>query len=360
VIEAALPAARAAHFAATLLIEGCVLFHFFVAPSGAKDDFRHFLNRTMAVAWIVAVISGIAWWLLLAAQIDGSSITEALADGTAWTLLTQTQFGTAWMLRTLGFVLLSISLFKSRRQSKSPLIPAQAGTGRTGEGLCVALSIVLSVALTASLAWSGHGAATPGAKGGLHLAADVLHLIASGIWLGGLLPYAILLAMRPDRAAETTRRFSLLATVSVLVLLPTGIVNGWMILPSLDALTGTLYGQLLLAKIGLFLLMLAFAGVNRFVLTPRLASANSDNARRRLIIHSGCEIALGLSILALVGVLGTLAPVPEEQHHHAMAALSYSLTGGGASAAGPRSGRSSIASRKPMPHSATKAQAANT
>jgi putative copper export protein len=39
------------------------------------------------------------------------------------------------------------------------------------------------------------------------------------------------------------------------------------ILGGIDALTGTLYGRLLIAKVGLFLLMLAFAGVNRFVLT---------------------------------------------------------------------------------------------
>ncbi len=40
-----------------------------------------------------------------------------------------------------------------------------------------------------------------------------------------------------------------MATVSVLIVLPTGIINGWSILPSLGALTGTLYGQLLLTKV---------------------------------------------------------------------------------------------------------------
>jgi hypothetical protein len=133
------------------------------------------------------------------------------------------------------------------------------------------------------------------------------------------------------------------------------------ILGGIDALTGTLYGRLLIAKVGLFLLMLAFAGVNRFVLTAQLATSNSENARARLIIHSGCEIALGLAVLGIVGLLGTLTPMPEEPHRDAIASARYSgALGGGSSAAGPRNGRSSMAIKNPMPQSATKAQAANT
>ena len=48
--------------------------------------------------------------------------------------------------------------------------------------------------MLASLAWAGHGAATPGAAGDLHLAADVLHLLAAGLWLGTLPPLVLLLA----------------------------------------------------------------------------------------------------------------------------------------------------------------------
>jgi len=352
VIEVALPAARAVHFAATLLIEGWVLFQFVVGPSvtrrAAKDVFGNLSSRTVGLAWILAMASGTAWWLLLAAQIEGSSIAEALSDGTAWALLTQTQFGWSWIARAIGFLLFAIAFTYANR------------TGAEHAGLN---AVRLAFALTGSLAWSGHGAATPGVLGHVHLAADLSHLMASGMWLGGLLPFAALLLLEPQAAADTTRRFSMLATLSVLILLPTGIINGFAILPSLDALTGTLYGRLLLAKLALFGLMLAFAAVNRFALTPRLASSNSANARSRLIIHSGCEIALGLAILSLVGVLGTLTPMqPTEKHHHA--ALNYSTvaggSGGGSIVPGPRSGRSSIAIRQIMPQIATKAQAANT
>jgi putative copper resistance protein D len=96
----------------------------------------------------------------------------------------------------------------------------------------------------------------------------------------------------------------------------TGILNSWLLLGSVSALGTTLYGKLLLAKIVLFALMLAFAAVNRLVLTPQLAAKSqvSERARSRLAIHSGCELALGAAILVLVGVLGTLAPPAHGSH----------------------------------------------
>jgi putative copper resistance protein D len=57
--------------------------------------------------------------------------------------------------------------------------------------------------------------------------------------------------------------------------------------------------------------MLAFAAVNRFALTPQLALLSDDrrqDAFRALSRNTLIEIALGLSIFAMVGVLGTLHP----------------------------------------------------
>ena len=300
-IDGALVTARAVHFTATLLLQGSICFRFFVAEpalggaSGGGD--RPWLNGMAASAGIVAILSGAAWLLLLAAEITGASVSDAIADGTAWTLLTQTQFGIAWQARAAGFVLLAVCMIE--------LDPARPARWLAG------LALLLSVGLSGSIVWAGHGAATPGVLGAVHVAIDFLHLAAAGVWLGGLLPFTVLLLQsKPHARAELTRRFSLLATVSVLVLLPSGIANGWFMLGGIGALTGTLYGRLLLAKIALFFVMLAFAAVNRFVLTPQLASnaATSKGATNRLAIHSDCEIALGVAILAIVGVLGILPP----------------------------------------------------
>ena len=65
--------------------------------------------------------------------------------------------------------------------------------------------------------------------------------------------------------------------------------------------------------------LLGFAAVNRLRLTPRLMRAPSTGAEQRrrildrLARNSTCEFALGLVVLAIVGILGTLAPA---SHHH--------------------------------------------
>jgi copper transport protein len=58
-------------------------------------------------------------------------------------------------------------------------------------------------------------------------------------------------------------------------------------------------------KVGLFAAMLGIAAVNRFYLTPRLSTSR---AQRALAGNSLAETGLGLGVLLLVGLLGTMAP----------------------------------------------------
>ena len=104
----------------------------------------------------------------------------------------------------------------------------------------------------------------------------------------------------------------MLGIVSVATLLATGIVNSWILVGSFHALVITEYGRLLMFKIAVFAIMLVFAAVNRFRLTPRLALAPGSEtqlmALRQLTRNSSIEIALGFVIFAIVGMLGTLHP----------------------------------------------------
>jgi putative copper export protein len=179
------------------------------------------------------------------------------------------------------------------------------------------LALALAATMLASLAWSGHGAATPGAPGDLHLAADILHLLAAGFWLGTLAPLALLLATARragdvrwmEVAQFATRRFSKMAVASVLVLLVGGLINTWFLAGTVPALVGTDYGRVLLTKIALFVAMLMLASVNLLRLTPRLAGAEATartvgQLRRSALLETG----FGVGVLAIVGVLGRLPP----------------------------------------------------
>jgi putative copper resistance protein D len=182
------------------------------------------------------------------------------------------------------------------------------------------VGLAAGLALVAAIAWTGHAGATLGELGDLHLAADVLHLLAASAWIGGLAGLAVLFAVgrrRPSREwrpleFDAVERFSVLGMVSVAVLIASGAVNSWILVGSVRGLLLTDYGRLLLLKITAFVVMVGFAAVNRFLLTPRLAagakSGTVPNALAPLKRNTLIEIGLGLAIFAVVGVLGTMHP----------------------------------------------------
>ncbi len=174
----------------------------------------------------------------------------------------------------------------------------------------------------ATLAWTGHGAMDEGTLGWVHLSADILHLIAAGIWVGALVGLVLLVA-RPVARVDAahlmlTHRalhgFGAVGTIVVGTIVVTGLVNTWLLvgIANVPNLPATLYGQLLIAKLVLFAAMLGLAALNRFRLTPvfeRSVAADDHAAALATLRGSLCvETACVIAILALVAWLGTLAP----------------------------------------------------
>jgi putative copper export protein/mono/diheme cytochrome c family protein len=304
-------AVRAAHVAASVAAAGAVLLRLWVAAPALRGvgsvPWRDRLDRQInIIAWsslAVFFVSAIAWLLLVAAEVSGQSFDDIFASGAVATLLTSTRFGHVWIVRVTLALILSVYLLRAK--------PDTQPFSRPG---CTATA--LAAALLGALALAGHGGATPGTAGVVHLIADVAHAIAAGVWVGGLLPFALLLAAA-RRAGDTpalgvardaTRRFSNLGLASVATLLATGIVNTIFLAGSVPALLGTNYGQLLLLKITLFLAMVVIAAVNRLKLTPELSAGPAAPALRRLQRNALVEAALGLIIIGIVGALGSIPP----------------------------------------------------
>jgi copper resistance protein D len=299
---------RALHFAATSMTAGVLLFQAAMRSlvSGSGEAIATRLRRQgRRLAWTglaVTLASGVLWFLLQAVAISGLPLDQALNSEVLSKVLQRTQFGRVAEIRLVLAAMLAVCLASDR-------LP-----------LARWLASVVALGLTAAIAWSGHAAATLGELGHLHLAADALHLAAAAGWIGGLVPLAVLLgeARRHPSVAGVglaqgvTKRFSTLGMISVATLLVTGVVSAWILVGSLHALVVTPYGLLLLLKIVVFAVMLVLAAINRFWLTPQLAVWSADQPRpgalRRLTRNSVVEIALGLAIFAIVGVLGTLHP----------------------------------------------------
>jgi copper resistance protein D len=316
--------ARAIHFASAIMIVGIGVFEALVAgpalecaapAAGIATSFRARMAGFTWAGLAVALVSGGVWLLLLAAKIADKSVYEVTTDGTAWIVLTKTRFGIDWQLRLLTAGLLAGCLFLSKR----------------GKGDFVAYRLpftILTAVFAGMLAWSGHGGASPGVPGYVHIAADFVHLTAAGAWVGGLIPLVWLLGMlrRSGRkgwvhvASDITWRFSDLGILAVGAILLTGIVNVWFLAGGTQGLTATHYGHLLLFKIALFVAMFCFAAINRHYLVPELSIHVDDpelgmRAVRILQRNAVLEILLGLIILAIVAILG-ITPPGIETHEH--------------------------------------------
>jgi putative copper resistance protein D len=112
----------------------------------------------------------------------------------------------------------------------------------------------------------------------------------------------------PDTAAAVVRHFSRLGLASVPILAATALFQGWGLSGGLRGLTGTAYGAVLLVKIGLFAALIVIAARNRFQLTPALAAGDGERSRRALAQSIALETILGLAVVLIAGVLGSLEP----------------------------------------------------
>ncbi len=320
-------AVRFVHLGSLTLLIGAFAFLLLVGrpafrKGGAERalDFERFDRLLLVLAeWslLIAFASALAWLGLQATVASGLPLGQALTLKTVGTILTGTHFGRVWEVRLALIALLAWFLFFREREQDE-----RDWTAVRLEG------VLLAGGLASALAWAGHAAATEGSARLTHLAADAVHLLAAGVWLGGLCPLAVLLAWArrsPDAswtavAQEATRRFSLLGLVSVSVLTLTGTVNGWILVGGIPPLLGTPYGRLLLVKLGLLLPLIGLAAWNLLRLKPALLAppdgvggGSRIAILRRLTRTAVAEASLGAAVLLVVGALGITPPALHDQ-----------------------------------------------
>jgi putative copper resistance protein D len=303
-IDEGLILSRFVHHAALLFAFGVCFFPVSAFPASERQAAlacRNKYKNSLFAAGFIALASGLSFLLFTAASMAGS-ISEALSPETMGDVLAETGFGLVWSIH-LGLIA-AFTILAGRN----------IRLGRYAISLAL-----LSAACLASLAGVGHTQAQEGIHSAVHMIADGIHLLAAGAWLGGLAPLLVIVMRRPyrDSRAEidishVLMRFSGMGYAAVALLIGTGLINSWYLVPSISQLPGTLYGQLLIVKLGLFAAMLLLAGMNRFWLVPCLrvwdGSAQSQASLLRLRRHVIGEQLLGVLIVGLVSVLGTLSP----------------------------------------------------
>lgn len=262
--------------------------------------------RGSAVSVLVAVVAGLVALAYQTAIVSGRR-AAALEPASIATVLIETQAGRIWLAR-LGLLVLVAAFVLLAPRAISRL-----------DWLAVRGEVVLLAALALGLiAAAGHASAvTPGATGAI--ASDALHLLATGIWVGGLLPLgALLIAASRESGADArpyavlaTRRFSRVALACLVALVVSGVVNAVVHIGGVPALVGTTYGRLLLLKLLLLLPVLLLGWLNRRVLIPRLsgeAATVGRPAMRSLGRFVGLEALLALTLLVVVAVMSVTPP----------------------------------------------------
>jgi putative copper export protein len=274
----ALTLLRWLHDAAMLSLFGALMFAPAILPRELRPVMRGLLTR-------------IAWW----------SGISALLAGVAW-LLAET--ASVAQVQALGAIIGAVPAFVGYLRFGQLLL---------GQLACIAGTLVLCRWSGAALGlagcalalqpWFGH----PGEAGTGLAVSELLHLLAAGTWLGGLLPLLTCLAILPPaQAARVSRRFTWIGIAAVLTRWGSGLAQGLVLAGGAHGLIATMYGHVALLKAGLFMLALVFAAINGFVLTARLAC---DAAAVRAMRWSvSAEALIGCAILLAAAWLSGLPP----------------------------------------------------
>jgi putative copper resistance protein D len=256
---------------------------------------------------VAAIVGGILMLGHQAAVFEGRP-GAAFDPGAIRRVLLETQLGIVWLARHALLLLLV------------GFVAAGLNVSRPADWFAMRVqALMLSVLALGLLAASGHAVAVePGT--GQAIAVAVVHLVATGVWVGALPALAALLraAARAGSAdlrayaARASRRFSHAALLSVLALVGTGTWNALSHIGSIPALVGTPYGRMLLLKLALLTVILGLAAHARRHVVPALlggAEAALGRLRRVALVETG----LAAGILLIVAVMGLTKPARHEQ-----------------------------------------------
>lgn len=167
--------------------------------------------------------------------------------------------------------------------------------------LLILLEVAVSHSATASAWWP------------VGPVADAAHLYGAALWVGGLL--AVVYARRwlreptpPDFSRAVLEGFSGFASLGVVLIVSAGIVLGIVLVGTLDALVGTAYGWVVLAKGALLVPMVALGAWNRRTLRRTETGGTTAETIRTLGRNLRAEAVLGAAVLVLAGLLVTMSP----------------------------------------------------
>lgn len=281
------------YFLSLALLSGGLAFRLLVVPGPLRPETERRFYRVLALGAVGSIEVGILAFLLRAEDALQLPFVDFLY-GDLSPIAGGTRFGTAFVAMTLGFALVAALVFLAWLSDRARLLwPA----------------FVLSLGFASGLSLSGHSAADAGSSW-LSQLADWAHLSAASIWVGGLVQLAFVIwPLEPELRRRAFLRFSRLATGLIVVIVGAGIYLSVLRLPHLSDLWSEGYGQVLLVKLGLVSLALAWGAAHHFLVRPALERGAPVFARLPRSLAG--ESAVGMAILLAAAVLVDSKPPPQ-------------------------------------------------
>ncbi len=289
---------RAVGYVGMFVAAGLVAFAVLFLPTGSASDRAR--CRLVTGARVGAVTTVVAWLagLPLTAMYQLGGGAGSLTRSATWSTLPPTEYAVTGAV--VAGVAVAVVLLGRGQPVRS-----------RGRAAVVAGALAVSAP-----ALTGHTrAATPEV---LAVGADVLHLLAGSVWLGGLVGLALALPTlsgRDTTAGEVLARFSGVAAGILAALVVSGSLLTWRIVGSWSGLVETTYGRLLLVKIAIAVVAVLIAAWNRYALLPRLQQAarrrDRDTGTRLVGRSTAAEAAVLLVVLSVTGLLVDRSPEPE-------------------------------------------------
>jgi copper transport protein len=315
---------KAAILIAASLLVGALVFLSLITPAESSTEARAGFERRVLTVLAMAFVA-----LALAGGVD--LLFQAVDINTSVSQVLKTQWGERWWWRHL--VLIQPAL----------LIPIMFRSQNARRGLAMG-ALVGAACYLAIASSTSHGAAGGGAFWAT--ASDFVHLLGACVWIGMLAILALHFfwarqaltgQARYEAQAGALRRFSLIAVVSVTLILFTGVINAIIEVGSFGDLFNTGYGEVLLLKLLLLVPLLAIGGRNAYLLRPQIvqeAAERSTEQRREFLRELETELnktirwelGVAVAVLAVVAVLVQLTPtrgrveVPEQSGKYVLTA----------------------------------------
>jgi copper transport protein len=261
---------------------------------------------------LVKLAAGSGCLILLGGVAELAGIARVFDVG--WSEALDTQPSSAAMLRLLAGVMVLLGLFDQT-------VPVDAPAGEAGAdgdeatpdldvrwvpGAASAFGIVGAVLGALSFGFDGH-TVSEGSRL-VHAATNVVHVLAGGVWAGGVVALLVVVTWR-RRSAERRPagamvvQFSTIATLSLLVIALAGAAMSLMIVDSASDYVNTEWGRRLIIKVIAVAVAGAIGGYNHWVIVPRLAADAGDPAMTRRVATTLAVEAMVLAFVVIVTAL---------------------------------------------------------